>query len=173
MGSGRRDLVKAPAGGAGGASAVHDSRRLRGAKGGSHEGVRSTVITAIAIALVAGSAGGVVAQGETAAPELPAEFTGHIECGPSVGASMWEQPATLSDPRLEGTYYYSGAWKGYIGGRAHTATLRMENDEGAWQGSLVSANLPDGSWTTGSAVLVGEGAYEGLVAIWEHRVPLP
>jgi hypothetical protein len=133
------------------------------------KGFRFISITVLGIALLTGSAGGVIAQEETAAPELPAEFTGHIECGPAVGASMWQQPATMSDPRLEGTYYYSAAERG----GSHSATLRMENEEGAWQGSMVTAKLSDGSWTTGSAVLVGEGAYEGLVAIWEHGYLFP
>ena len=139
--------------------------------------VRSVTMSAIVMALLIGSAVDVVAQEE--AP--PAEFTGHIECGPAVRLSdtepAWQQPATMSDPRLEGTYYYSEATRTF--GEALPAiaaaagTLRIENDEGAWQGSMTYAYLSDGTGTTGSTVLVGEGAYEGLSAIWEERFLLP
>lgn len=122
---------------------------------------------------MAGAAFAVAAQEEESdtSAEMPVEFTGHIECGPSVGSNQWRQSATNSDPRLEGEYYYSETYSGDSG--ATSATLRIENDEGAWQGSMVYANLSDGTGTTGAAVLVGEEAYEGLSAIREERFLFP
>jgi len=51
-----------------------------------------------------------------------------------------------------------------------THVKRIVNDEGAWEGSMLSVQVPAGegyrsSTTTG--VLHGEGAYEGLIAIME------
>jgi hypothetical protein len=90
----------------------------------------------------------------------------------------WFQPTVdeMSDPRLEGTitislssdrYYYPDLdvedaptlmrW-----------SVRIETDEGAWQGSAPDAHLPGGltqGW--GLFMLEGEGAYEGLTAsVW-------
>jgi hypothetical protein len=45
-----------------------------------------------------------------------------------------------------------------------TFTDRIENDEGAWQGSVVMLRSPDDT-ASGQMVMVGEGAYEGLTAI--------
>ena len=44
-------------------------------------------------------------------------------------------------------------------------TYRIENDEGAWEGSAVMLNWPDGTTYVGPMVMTGEGAYEGLTAI--------
>ena len=145
--------------------------------------MRSMLATAIVMGLLAGSPAVVSAQEETAPPEPPVEVRGHIECGPEVrsGASdiapAWQQPATMSDPRLAGTYYYCEAAAPLVaalpGIQVASGTRRIENDEGAWQGSMVYAYLSDGTGTTGSTVLVGEGAYEGLSAIWEQRFLFP
>ena len=145
--------------------------------------IRSIAVTALAMGLLVGSALAVSAQEEAVLPEPPVEFSGHIECGPEVRsgtsdmAPAWQQPATMSDPRLEGTYYYSEAADPIVaalpGIMVAAGTLRIENDEGAWQGSMVYAYLSDGTGTTGSTVLVGEGAYEGLSAIWEERFLFP
>ena len=50
--------------------------------------------------------------------------------------------------------------------RAHadkrqTSLVRIENDEGAWQGPLTNVFLPDETWIQ-YGWLTGEGAYEGL-----------
>jgi hypothetical protein len=136
------------------------------------EGSRVIVATAIVIGLLAGASVGAVAQGEGAAV-APVEFTGHIECGPEVGPNQWQQTATNSEPRLEGTYYYSEAYAGEPASAATAGTLRIENPDGAWQGSMVYVYLSDGTGTTGSTVLAGEGAYEGLSAVWEERMLFP
>jgi hypothetical protein len=77
----------------------------------------------------------------------------------------------MSDPRLEGTLYLArdsdyytlpgtGARPGF-GAR----TYRIENDEGAWQGSAVYVDSADGTTYLGPTVMTGEGAYDGLTAI--------
>jgi hypothetical protein len=131
----------------------------------------------------------------------PVEFIGQIECGPPDpdGTGPWDvvhagtrevladgttwqvrghavrQTATMSDPRLEGTYYLSEDRDEYhVPGNPFPMivaswTRRIENDEGAWQGSLTFAYPSDGMEAGGTAILVGERAYEGLTAIWEER----
>ncbi len=47
-----------------------------------------------------------------------------------------------------------------------TGTWRIENEEGAWQGSYTVLGIGDRSSVV-TAPLVGEGAYEGLTAVWE------
>ena len=76
----------------------------------------------------------------------------------------------MSDPRLEGTYHFSGDFDEYRGSEGTAtigaATWRIENAEGAWQGSLTHAWPSDSRDASASAVLVGEGAYEGLLVFW-------
>ncbi|MGD8485309.1 MAG: hypothetical protein PVH07_01605, partial [Chloroflexota bacterium] len=80
----------------------------------------------------------------------------------------------ISDPRLEGTwtiYVNTDEYikvlmdsKPYPGLSA--ITVRIEDDEGAWQGAGVEPHLPglpQPEWAT--LVLLGEGAYDGLVAV--------
>jgi hypothetical protein len=83
----------------------------------------------------------------------------------------WSGSHTATDERFSGTHYYSWDGDSYTlasGDRGLLVAaegIRIENDEGAWQGSGATATLPDG--TTGSSPLVmsGEGAYEGLTAV--------
>lgn len=158
------------------------------------KGSRSIIGTTVALGLLAGSAVAVVAQEEGAAG-VPVEFTGHLECGPEVrrGADTsevlqvgdervvhssshgyaWRPIVTaMSDPRLEGTYYGAFEWDEYRGSEGTTrvgaGTWRIENEEGAWQGSLTHAWLSDRPDASASGVLTGEGAYDGLIALWEE-----
>jgi hypothetical protein len=55
--------------------------------------------------------------------------------------------------------------EGEAGPNVVTFTDRIENDEGAWQGSVVMLRYPDDTTYLGPVVMVGEGAYEGLTAI--------
>jgi hypothetical protein len=120
----------------------------------------------------------------------PTEFTGHIVCGPEVrtGTSEWLrdaaggitgarqqrgfawQPTTteMSDTRLAGDYYQSYDSDRYASGvSVGSGIWRIENKEGAWQGSFpLIIQFPDYA-TTVTTSLVGSGAYEGLTAIWE------
>jgi hypothetical protein len=76
----------------------------------------------------------------------------------------------VSDPRLAGTFTRSWDEDEYFSdGEAFLSivvvTDRIENDEGAWQGSGVWYRPADTEWSLAPMVLVGEGAYEGLTAI--------
>jgi hypothetical protein len=141
--------------------------------------------------LLAASAGSVAGQVEDDAPEPPVEFSACIYPGPAVhegtvvsssdgemtivrerGATFRQSLTEVSDPRLEGTLYQ--AWDADVytlpGNEAEgpgfgVFTDRIENDEGAWQGSVVVLSFPDGSGTWGTMVMTGEGAYEGLTAL--------
>jgi hypothetical protein len=94
-----------------------------------------------------------------------------------------------SDPRLEGTFFRTNAGEAYFFGEigsdnfadVHAETSRIENDEGAWQGSQIEFNMinfdvPDvtGPPLTreleGPYVMSGEGAYEGLTAVFVENV---
>jgi hypothetical protein len=84
----------------------------------------------------------------------------------------WRQVlGDVSDPRLDGTWYQSWDGDAYTlpggepGPLISAVTLRAENDEGAWQGSSVSIELPDGTATSAPLVMTGEGAYQGLTAV--------
>jgi hypothetical protein len=133
--------------------------------------IRQAITTVIAIGLVAARPTVVSAQeAAEASPGVPAVFTGGVECGPSVGPSMWQQLAAMSDPRLNGDYYVSVDMDFHgAGAEVWSYTRRIENADGAWQGSTTSANLPGaGPNTVVTLVLTGEGAYEGLTALFEE-----
>lgn len=126
------------------------------------------------------------------AAQPPVAFTGRIVCGDAVRTGVsespadggpvrrrtrdwaWQPTATMSDPRLEGDYYISYDSDDYESPTVTsvgTGTWRIENREGAWQGSFTNIKYPE-STTIVSTALVGEGAYEGLTAVWEatnHR----
>jgi hypothetical protein len=90
----------------------------------------------------------------------------------------YRQPViAVSDPRLEGSWYLTEDNDTYRGPGTDglvigTWTRRIENDDGAWQGSThQTIDFPDGSHVggyTGPYVMVGEGAYAGLTAILTH-----
>jgi hypothetical protein len=160
------------------------------------KGVSSTVMAVITIGLVAGSGVGAAAQGDGAAPRWPVEFSGSIECGPAIRAgtneretttvgdqqvvrdmsrgSVHRQSATMSDPRMAGTYYLS--WDtdevsvaGASGPLVGSATWRIVNEDGAWQGSFPHIVFLDDHASTVTTALSGEGAYAGLTAIVEGQ----
>jgi len=129
-----------------------------------------------------------------AAPQPPVAFTGRVECGPPVreGSSesldvgdglvltrqrggAWRQTVTMSDPRLEGTVYHTfeadeyrvaGAEEGML---VWAATLRIENQDGAWEDRGYGGSYSDGTpiGDNSPEVWIGVGAYEGLVALME------
>ena len=157
---------------------------------------RSISVTAIAVGVMVCSAAGVAAQDDSAGG-VPTEFSGHFECGPEVRHGTetsemlevgddqvrhsgshgyaWQPSGTMNDPRLEGTYFVSFEWDEYLppgaprSVRIGAGTWRSENDGSAWQGSLTNSYLADGPDASASTVLVGEGAYEGLIALWEEQ----
>jgi hypothetical protein len=83
----------------------------------------------------------------------------------------WAGTHSATDDRFSGTHYYS--WDGDVytlasgddGARVSAESLRIENEDGAWQGSGASADLPDGTSGSSPLVMTGEGTYEGLTAV--------
>jgi hypothetical protein len=139
-----------------------------------------------------------VAEQSLQAAQPPVEFTACTFAGPEVqprtveqvalpdgettierSSVTWRQPATdVSDPRLEGTWYSTESNDRYSGPGSDgliigTWTRRIENDEGAWQGTTPqSIDFPDGTGVGGAAgpyVMIGEGAYTGLTALLTHN----
>ena len=137
------------------------------------------------LALLAGTALAVGAQSPAADdPMAPVGFTGRISYGPETSsgteASVDGHTETrgevfaptvteMSDERLVGTVTLTLDIDWYPPEEAslRARTWRIENDEGAWEGPDLILSLPDGSVSTTSGVLTGEGAYEGLLAAWE------
>jgi hypothetical protein len=84
------------------------------------------------------------------------------------GGYTWQSTVRdVSDPRLEGTWYNSVDFDEYTpaGPNLSAVTHRIENGEGAWQGSLLILGFPDGEEVIGPIVMTGEGAYDGLTAV--------
>jgi hypothetical protein len=153
---------------------------------------RFPIAVIAASGLFAVSADRLAAQDDDA-PQPPVEVTACIEPGPEVHRGTTEQlvvPVTdgdmtisqtsVSDPRLEGTLYQAVNQDDYTlpgdepnagisdnrptGLAIGTFTNRIENDEGAWEGSAVQLDFPDGTTYVAPLVMSGEG-YEGLTAI--------
>lgn len=149
---------------------------------------RTLAAASAVLALLAGTALVVGAQSPAASdPSVPVGFTGRISFGPETASGTEESVdghtetrgwvlaptvAEMSDERLVGTvtltlgvdwYPPSGTEEASLRAR----TWRIENDEGAWEGPDFILSLPDGSVSTTSGVLTGEGAYEGLLAAWQ------
>jgi hypothetical protein len=101
--------------------------------------------------------------------------------GPTLSVAVRE----ISDPRLDGriAVWFSSdeylvasdepAWqlsgvdpdewpRGVV-----ASTYRLTNDDGSWHGSRYQNWYPDGDSSTTTAVYIGEGAYEGLIAVME------
>ena len=73
---------------------------------------------------------------------------------------------TSEDARISGdltvVYLGDGPWPARAGESSRfTSLVRIENDEGAWQGPLTEVFFPDGVWVE-YGWLKGAGAYEGL-----------
>jgi hypothetical protein len=80
---------------------------------------------------------------------------------------------TSEDPRISGDYTYlylgDGPFPAEWGESSRfTALVRLENDEGAWQGPVTIVFLPDLTWVE-QGWLKGEGAYEGLSFFTSYR----
>jgi hypothetical protein len=82
----------------------------------------------------------------------------------------WSGTHTATDDRFSGTHYYSWDGDSYTlasgadGPVVAAEGFRIENHEGAWQGSGATATLPDGTVANSPLVMTGEGAYEGMTA---------
>jgi hypothetical protein len=81
----------------------------------------------------------------------------------------------MSDPRLEGTAYETWEADSYAmpgaesGANVAALTFRIENEAGAWETRGYGGGFSDGTSieVTFPTVLIGVGAYEGLIAIME------
>ena len=148
------------------------------------KGLKPTLVTAIAIGLLAGSAVGVTAQDAERAAPVP--VTGESRDGPCVGpmpseiidgvrhsgSGLCSQTVSFSDPRLEGEATYQYANTGHLDENGvaivtlGTDALSIVNDDGAWRQPpalfVLGSNFDDGS----VLILYGEGDYEGLVAVF-------
>jgi hypothetical protein len=90
--------------------------------------------------------------------------------------TVWSPTFSASDPRLEGTMTISADEDQYPGADGPesfvfgSSTTRIENADGAWQGSETTFLVADqGSGST--VVLVGEGAHAGLYAALDMTDP--
>ena len=147
--------------------------------------LRTPLVAAIAIGLLTGSAFGVAAQDTEAA--APVEFTAKWAFGGAVRPDTSEfvdgvlmtrggawRPGVItsaSDPRLEGTLSIAANSNQYAGTgpEVWNYAFRIENAEGAWQ-QMPTINLAvgDGDLNTTTGVLVGEGGYAGLIAVFDN-----
>ena len=123
----------------------------------------------IAIALLVAPAALASAQ-EDGTAAAPAPFSGLVGPGLEVPGGRSLTVLEMSDPRLDGTVYWSNS--GWVADAVEYGwqTFRIVNADGAWQGSFPDlyadgAEPRSSSITTGH--LVGEGLYDGLVAITE------
>ena len=140
------------------------------------KGLKTSLMAAIAIGLLAGSSVGVAAQGE---PMAPAAVTGTITpwIEESAGTTSSVDAATVtngarivstweaSDPRLSGTTSITTNWKLFEGLRmlVEAANYSLDNEGGRWAGTATSL-LGERFGETDTVVLHGEDAYEGLTA---------
>jgi len=157
--------------------------------------VRLSLTGVVALALVGGLGGAVVAQNAEseilAAAEQGVVFsTGTSSLVDYVDVGVEETgedgiaryrgliASTVhesTDPRLSGPatlVWNRDAYAGYDG--PEWGTIRSENDEGAWQGTYSAFMFPDDEvewYVAYIMVSEGEGGYEGLVSVCQSLVP--
>jgi hypothetical protein len=94
----------------------------------------------------------------------PEAFTGHWQFEGDGFA------VEVTDPRLDGVVedYHNSRFIGDLGVTVYNRAFRIENDEGSWvEEPTMLMLLPGDEGTTTTTKFVGEGAYEGLMAIME------
>ena len=69
---------------------------------------------------------------------------------------------TMDDPRVSGTGAIVGNWDGYGDVGTQWGTYRLENANGAWEGTWRGVIWNRGGGTEHTMWLTGSGAYEGL-----------
>jgi hypothetical protein len=92
----------------------------------------------------------------------------------------WRQTVTMSDRRLEGTIHHTWESDTYSaptvvsGPQVWAATWRIVNDAGAWEIRSLGGQYTEGDPIGGDAaeIMVGQGSYEGLIAILEVTAEL-
>ena len=146
------------------------------------KGLKVMLGSVIALGVLAGSVVGATAQEVAAAP---VEFTARWTFGPDLrigtetevdgvgmgrgGAWRPQVISRASDPRLEGDLSIADNYDEYADGpTVHHYAFRIENEDGVWQ-QLPTINLEtgDGDLNTTTGVLIGEGGYEGLIAVFD------
>jgi len=155
--------------------------------------IKTSVISILAIGLLAGSAVGVAAQEEEAAaePTTPTKVAGTIEGGGDVVQEPTEtvvdgvlevrdfvlvgDALEMDDPRLTGSIsvtFSADVHKvnDFEDVVLETVEMRIDNDDGSWTGQGTSllhdgAEIPDeDAINLGTLPMTGSGAYEGLSA---------
>jgi hypothetical protein len=150
---------------------------------------RTLATAPVVLALLAWTAPALAAQSPPASDlTAPVEISGRISFGPETASGTEESVdgrtetrgwtfaptvAHMSDERLVGTVtltldvdWYPASGTGEEAS-LRARTWRIENEAGAWEGPDVILSLPDGSISTTSGVLTGEGTYEGLLVAWQ------
>ena len=143
--------------------------------------LRSWLAGAITVALLGIAGGTVLAQGDEQAHRGPffAEFDDVSmndavwEPGPGFGRLFDQQivfeDVVATDPRLSGTWtvIQNGQGMGEFGDPdrhgVYTGTARLENEDGAWVGEVLSFNSEP--YERLRLIVEGEGAYAGWTAI--------
>ena len=153
--------------------------------------IRTTIISILAMGLLAGSAVGVAAQDEAAVDESmgPALVSGVLSSDGSqvegetrttqngIVRDQWVETTNteMNDPRLSGVLTIDLTRERFdtVGTDLGWATVRIENDAGFWDGTSVDTS--DRTTRSGEEVayyeLVGGGAYEGLSAVLFQTEP--
>jgi hypothetical protein len=142
------------------------------------KGLKPSVISMLAVGLVAGSAVGVAAQEEpskeAASVTGRAAWFGEVSAGTQTSSDgivavedvvhnhIW----SASDPRLSGEVTYTGNWyfvpDPYIG--IQSGTYELTNDEGSWLGDATAYGSEALGVDADVVVFTGRGGYEGLTA---------
>jgi hypothetical protein len=163
------------------------------------KGLKPTLVTAIAIGLLAGSTVGVTAQDEEPDPAGAVAFKGQWGCDEQISplarfdhgdvASLANSVALpvlkMSDPRLDGVTTWSAIrsiWspdpespfevEGVpFNGKivSNVTTVRIATGEGAWQGGFIDAGNFGKQGLRGPLVLIGEGDYEGSTVFMDPQ----
>ena len=144
--------------------------------------VKSSVVAAATAAVLAASVAGAVES--EAEPVLEhGEFAGrvshigHAGVDDDSGTNYYRyQVREMSDPRLDGEMMLAtrSEWLDDYGRTLWHASFRIETEEGAWQEPpRMTLERRDGTGTTNTSALVGEGAYEGLTALVEMTYQPP
>lgn len=122
-------------------------------------------------------------------PSRPAPFTGRIAFGGQVRGGVTEavdghietrgnahapSMVSISDPRLDGDVLISFQTDEYVaadgtGQVLGSGTWHIQTEDGVWEGSYIRLEA-EGLSDHNTVVLVGQGAYEGLVAVWEQTI---
>lgn len=135
--------------------------------------IRTTFISLLAVALLAGSAVGVSAQDEEASTGDPAGssyFTGTLNPeGEPVDGIFEGDTIETSDPRVSGALSRAVNWAEPTPGLyVEAEAWRLENEDGSWTGQgtgLVHSGQDVMPNSFAIVELSGEGGYEGLTAV--------